>query len=115
MSVGTPVAGSTYVSVWPPRRGLASSTTTLRPASFTATAVYVPDAPPPITHTSRSMIFVFAKAVREDNPAAAKPAAEYDRSFSTFLRRRRIMGDHSLVERVRGQVPRDSLRTLATL
>src|SRR6187455_2326304 len=79
------------MSVGPPRRCLRSSTTTLRPASFTPTAAKVPPEPPPITHTSRSMVLVLAEAVREESPAAAKPAAEYDRSFSTFLRRRRIM------------------------
>ena len=36
----------------------------------------IPEEPPPITHTSRSMVVVLANAVREWTCVAAKPAAE---------------------------------------
>src|SRR5882757_7511712 len=55
MSVVNPVAGSWYVEQCPPSRALRSTTTTLLPRSRSRTAVYVPEEPPPITTTSRSI------------------------------------------------------------
>src|SRR5882724_4223484 len=93
MSVGMPVAGSTYVSVWPPRRCLRSITSTLLPASRNCTALKVPEEPPPITQTSRSIVVVRAEALRGRSCVAARPAAEYDRNLRILLRRRCIGRD----------------------